>query len=390
MKRNSRLRSSIGLMSAMFLILACTFTVEVLPTETPVAPTFTPDLPEDLPTATFTEPVPTVELLAATPTLISIRLGMTSMLEIFMNVQGGEVPRAVAFTPDGSVVAAAGGNTEDFGIYLWEVATGKPIGILGGHAAFISGQAFSHDGHMLVSVSEDGTAKVWDWRNGDQIKTLEFSSGVYSVRFSPDGQTLAIGGVDEPVGDIRNAAIWTFAVGSWNPMLKYSEYWNVSGMAYSPDGRWLVGGGTSRNVQVWRTSDGTRVYTLNHSHQVGDIAISPDGSTVATATCINVVNQECSEGGIWLWDLVTGKLLRKLSGFPNVVEGVEFTADGSMLIGASRDGVLQFFSTTDYQPVFEAAPPGGNGVLALSSDSGLLATATNSGEVRLWKVVYRP
>ena len=55
MKGITRLHSGIGLVLAAFLILSCTFSVEVLPTETPVPATFTPDLPDDLPTATFTE-----------------------------------------------------------------------------------------------------------------------------------------------------------------------------------------------------------------------------------------------------------------------------------------------------------------------------------------------
>jgi WD40 repeat protein len=83
-------------------------------------------------------------------------------------------------------------------------------------------------------------------------------------------------------------------------------------------------------------------------------------------------------------------LLNKLSGFPNIVENVAFSADGSLLIAASRDGTLRVYSTVDYLPTFEANPPGGNGVLALSPDSGLLATGGRNGEVRLWKVVYRP
>jgi WD40 repeat protein len=296
----------------------------------------------------------------------------------------------VAFTRDNAYVAEAGGNTDDFDIRIWEVATGNPVSTMAGHTDFIAALAFSPDGQLLVSVSDDGTARIWDWRDGDQLKTLEFPGGVYSVRFSPDGQTLAIGGVDEPENQILHAAIWTFAVGSWEPRLKFYEFWNVTSMDYSPDGGVLVGGGTSRNVQVWRASNATVMYTLNHAHQVGDIAISPDGSTVATATCITVVNYECNEGGIWLWDLSSGRLLRKLSGFPHGVESVEFTADGSMLLAAARYGMLRFYSTADYSSVYEMTPPDGNSVLTLSADSKLLATASNNGEVRLWKVVYRP
>lgn len=385
MKRHRHLNSLLVCIAAMIALLACTFTVDVLPTPTPVQPTFTMAAPTftPVPVDTFVPPSPT-------PTLISIQMGVTYMLENFMTLEGGEVPRSVVFSPDNAVVAAAGGNRDDFAIRVWDVATGAPIGILGGHTGFIAALAFSPDGQLLVSVSDDGTAKIWDWRNGDQLKTLEFPGGVYSVLFSRDGQTLAIGGVDEPENQILHAAIWTFAVGSWEPRLKFYEFWNVTSMAYSPDGGVLVGGGTSRNVQVWRTSDASVIYTLNHAHQVGDIAITPDGSTVATATCMTVVNYECTDGGIWLWDLPSGRLLRKLSGFPHGVESVEFTADGSMLIAAARYGMLRFYSTADYTSVYETTPPDGNSVLTLSADSGLLATASNNGEVRLWKVVYRP
>ncbi len=387
MNPNRRWQSSLVFISTTILLLACTFSVEVLSTPIPMAATVTATLAEPtftpVPVASFVAPLPT-------PTLIAIRMGMTSMLENFLTLQGGETPRSVVFSPDNSVVAEAGGNTDDFAIRLWDVPTGQPIGVINGHTSYVAGLAFSPDGQMLVSVSDDGMAKVWDWRTGELLKQLEFSHGVYSVRFSPDGQTLAIGGVDETINQVSHAAVWTFAVGSWEPRAKFPEFINVTSMAYSPAGGVLVGGGTSRNVQVWRASDAALIFTLNHAHQVSDIAISPDGSTVATATCITVVNYECSDGGIWLWDLPSGKLLKKISGLPNFVENVQFTADGSMLIASTRDGMLRFYSTPDYASVFETTPPNGNSVLTLSPDSGLLATASNNGEVRLWKVVYRP
>jgi len=312
------------------------------------------------------------------------------MLEIFTSFGEGEAPRSLAFTPDGTVLASAGGNNEDFAIRLWDVASGQSIGKLDGHSGIVWGVAFSPDGQMLVSVSSDATAKIWDWRNGTLLQSLDFPAEVVSVSFSPDGQILAVGGVDEPQGDVQNAAIWTFSVGSWKPLLKFPEYWNITAMVYSPDGRWLVGGGTSRNVQIWRTGDGTSIFTLNHAHQALDAAISPDGSTVATATCQITTNDECTEGGVWLWNLSTGRLINKLRGFPDVVESVTFSVDGSSLIAASRDGMLRVYATSDYQPQFEATPPGGNGIMTLSPDGGLLATGGANGAVHLWKIVYRP
>jgi len=307
-----------------------------------------------------------------------------------MTVTEDEDVRSLAFSPDGTVLAAAGGNANDFAIHLWDVAGGQLIDTLSGHAGIIWGLAFSPDGRLLASVSSDMTAQIWDWRNSNVLKTLNFPGEVSSVSFSPDGQVLAVGGVDEAQGQVQNAAVWTYSVGSWTPLIKFPEYINVATMAYSPRGGTLVGGGTSRNVQVWRTSDGRSVFTLNHAHQVSKVAISPDGSTVATGTCIDIVNDECSDGGIWLWDLPSGRLIRTLNGFPDIVENLAFSADGSLLIAGSRDGTLRVYTTSNYGSTFETNVSGGISAMALSADSGMLASGSLSGEVHFWKNVYRP
>jgi WD40 repeat protein len=372
------------------VLAACSFSVEIMsPAATlPAAPSPTA---APLMTASPTPTFPPTEISSLpTPTLISIREGTYPLLEIVTSVGDLELPRALAFSPDGAVLAAAGGNTEDFAIHLWDVVTGSKIGTLGGHSDIVWGLAFSSDGQMLVSVSSDGTAIVRDWRNGDILKVLNFPGEVVSVSFSPDGQTLAVGGVDEPVNQVQNAAIWTFTVGSWEPQVKFAEYWNIQVMNFSPDGALLAGGGTSRNVQVWRASDGTPLYTLNHAHQVARAAVSPDGSTLATGTCATVVNESCREGSVWLWDLPSGRLLRKLAGLTTIVDGLAYTADGTSLLVGTRDGLVRIYATSDYEPRFEIFSPGGISALALSVDNGLLATAGGDGKVHIWKVVYRP
>jgi len=386
MKHHKFLLSVTFLIVSSLLLAACSFKAEILPTFTPV-----PSLafPISLP-ATETPAPPTSIPPSPTPTLILIREGTEYLLENFMTVTEDEDVRSLAFSPDGTVIAAAGGNNDDFAVHLWDTATGQLTGILGGHTDIVWGLAFSPDGEMLASVSRDHTAIIYDWGNAEIIKVLNFPGEVDSVSFSPDGQMLAIGGVDKPQGQVGMAAIWTYSVGSWEPSIKYSEYINVVTLAYSPRGGTLVGGGTSRNVQVWRTSDGASVFTLNHAHQVSKIAISPDGSTVATGTCIDVVNDECSDGGIWLWDLPSGRLLMKLNGFPNIVDNLVFSADGSLLIAGSRDGTLRAYTTSNYLSTFETNVVGGISAMALSSDSGMLVTGNLGGEVHFWKNVYHP
>jgi WD40 repeat protein len=69
---------------------------------------------------------------------------------------------------------------------------------------------------------------------------------------------------------------------------------------------------------------------------------------------------------------------------------VAFSADGSTLIAASRDGTLRFYETSGYQSIFEFTSPDGISAMTVSPDGGFLATGSVNGQVQLWKIVYHP
>jgi len=370
--------------AAAILGLACTLPGGLgalsRPTATPTRPaeTSTPAAP---PSAT---PVPpTARPPSPTPLSPVIGVDTIGALSIFVSFGQGETLRTLAFSPDGSALASAAGNNEDFAVRLWETGSGLPLRVLQGHTSIVWSVAFSPDGQFLASASSDGTAKVWDWRTGSLLKSLDFPNEVVSVVFSPDSQTMAVGGVD----GWPNATVWTWSVASWQPLMELSEFWNIPALAYSPDGQWLVGGGTSRNVRVWSTGDSEPLFTLHHSGQVSSVAISPDGTTAAAGLCeASAANAECTRGAVWLWDLRTGTLIEKLSDFSDGVEDVAFSVDGSWFIGGSRDGMLRAYRTSGVEPILVVRSPGGIGALALSPDGRFLATGSARGEIHLWRI----
>ena len=144
-------------------------------------------------------------------------------------------------------------------------------------------------------------------------------------------------------------------------------------------------------MRVWQTSDGAQQFILYHAHQVGSIAISPDGSTIATGTCQRTIEtSQCVDGAIWLWDTATGHRIDELAGFPEVVVDVEFSHDGSLAIGGSRDGTLRVYDTSTHQPVLVTTSSVGSSPaaiieMAISSDGRFLATGGN-GRINLWRV----
>src|SRR5919112_1546663 len=111
MKQHKWIQLVLGLLLTALVLDACTFSVEIVSTPSvQVTSTFLPTgtMSPDFLKINPPSPIPTNfarPASSATPTLISIRADTTPMLEIVWNVQAGEMVRALAFTPDGTVLA---------------------------------------------------------------------------------------------------------------------------------------------------------------------------------------------------------------------------------------------------------------------------------------------
>ncbi|MFZ0548063.1 MAG: protein kinase, partial [Candidatus Promineifilaceae bacterium] len=244
----------------------------------------------------------------------------------------------LAVNPDGTILAAGSG----IGVWLYDIANLEPITLLEGHIAPVRAVAWSPDGHLLASASDDSSIKIWDVDSNQEIHMLTGHHGsVKTVVWSPDGHYLASGGEDNLVyiwdveseeaiialeghgGPIRmvswphgdsdriatasedgTAVVWD--VGSGEPVLSLPHETIVEGVLWSADDAHLYTGADDGMVRVWESSTGDAVAEwMAHEFGLITMALSPDGSRLVTTG---------NDGYLRLWEPETGFGLAEYGG----------------------------------------------------------------------------
>jgi WD40 repeat protein len=281
-------------------------------------------------------------------------------------------PAAVAFSPDGSLLAAA----DDSNVHVWEVATGNMVHVLKGHAAGVQAVAFSPDGKTLASGSQDGSTWLWDPASGKERRRLgrEKGDAVHCVLFSPDGKMLAAGSVGPAV------RLWDVAAGKAMGALGAGAGVVGRTLAFAADGRTLTAGCADGTVRVWQVATGKEMRRWQAcTYGVRALALSPDGKLLATAGL--------GEGAVRLWDAATGREVGTRGGPRGTVEVVAFTTDGKGLLSCSRDQVARRWDLPagTVRQSFAVPCPRERLAFALSPDRKTLATGGwDDRTVRLW------
>jgi WD40 repeat protein/transcriptional regulator with XRE-family HTH domain len=295
---------------------------------------------------------------------------------------------SVAFSPDGKLLAAA---EADGYVRLWNPVTGQAVGAPlpadTGPVGGVNEVAFSPDGKLLAAV--DGGGYVWLWNPATrQAVGAPFlavaNGGVNGMTFSPDGKLLATADGD---GTVR---LWNpvtgQAVGAPLPADAGPDG-GVNGAAFSPDGKLLASADTAGYVRLWNPVTGQAVGAPLPAVTGGvyGVAFSPDGKLLATAG---------ADGTVRLWDPATRQASRApLPAVTGGVYGVAFSADGRLLASAGGDGTVRLWDPATRQPAgvlpAETGPGSRVNGVAFSPDGKLLATANGDGTAGLWDPVTR-
>jgi len=378
---------------------------------------------------------------------------------------------SLAFSPDGSLLAVCGGSFDDdvslddkirqLGesttgpgrLKVWDVKTGALKFDLAGHDNQANAVAFSPDGNLLASAgnwrdaSEAGTgAIIWDALNGTQVCRIrvEANGGTHSVAFSPNSKLVAIGSVtfdkdkanDSATGVVRLAHAATGIV-DWQQTV---PGW-LGPVAFTPDGKSVAVLSAGRSIRFLDAETGKEKNSFQSADYAderwNDFAIAANGHMLA----VGGIDAEANRRGfVEFWTLDGGSAeSEKTSGSNSsqspaatnatprfvhqfatdmTVKTIAYSADGKRIaiandspsILAHEDGSfsvvgntkpeveiidaetgnciisLPLTTSTEEKRLFatERVPPFHVKALAFSPDGTVLAIGTSIGQVKLF------
>jgi WD40 repeat protein len=257
---------------------------------------------------------------------------------------------AEAFSPDGAILAAAGGP-HNSATYLRDVDSRDKIAILNDHdGSSVESVSFSPDGKTVATNDKNGSVYLWTLPHGPRTTSVS----------SP-------GSVSPPGGP------------------------NSDTVAFSPRGTTLAMGGSDGQAYLFNTAThSTRTLAAPDSSGITSLAFSPSGALLAASE---------KDGATYVWNVRNGRRISLDNPDGSGIESMAFSANGKWLATGDGDGTTYLWNLAakNYQnnpakslpnPRRGAASVAGYGVfsVAFSPNSNTLATTDTNGHIYLWPV----
>ena len=314
--------------------------------------------------------------------------------------------------------------------YLWQLFHEDRL-TLRVHEGRFTDVVFSPDGPTLAGLQGNGRIQLWDRHTGRSRRTigvgtrdghsdLRPTSGAHALAFSPDGRRIAGPGPD--------ARLVLYAVDTGQPIFRFEgDPRAILDLAWSPDGRTLVGAHSALSMRVWDAREGHLIHNRfgRHEAPVASVAISPDGRTLASASYDRTVKlwnpgdtvrpravlnghtdevravafspdgRRIASGGLdrtlRIWDARSGSMLAVIWGHTGSVRSLAYLPDGVRVVTGSADETVRVWDTATGQELRRFKGHTDEVVaVAASPDGRDIASASDDLTVRVWDAASLP
>jgi len=257
---------------------------------------------------------------------------------------------------------------------IWDAKDGTLLRTLRGHSAFVTNVDISRDGRLVATSARDGSARLWDAATGRSLFT--FPGGRVdnsAVQFSLDSSKLLIGKSDGEV------STWDTSTGE-----QIRHYCNTSYVSCLEDAYFVLDGkyvlannAKEEKIFIWDEANGQLAKELKTSGINYATTITPDGKKVLAGG---------DEGHLWQWDYETGESDGHKSAHFATIVRLSFSPNGQLFLTGSLDGYAKMW---DYKTgkVLQTLHHGDGVITAVFSPDGkTVLTASYDWTARLWDV----
>ncbi len=336
----------------------------------------------------------------ALPPRSFLRIGTTKL-------RHGDRILCLAYSPDGKVLAAGGGNDP---LRLWNPKTGELIQTI--NEPWVQAVAYTSTGGTLFFGGYQKHIRSWNFELKKEAARFDgHKATVQSLAVSPDNSTLVSGGQD---GEI---IVWILSTKTRHNGFKGRHADAVTALAFDPtNANIFVSAGSDRVIKLWDVETNQTRLQFNAGCVVSAVAFSPDGKTLYSAGDDHLIRRWDIESGkqtgafkghngpvvsliaqgdavisgaldktIRIWDAQTTKQRKSIPRSQGDGDALALTAAGDFLATAGINNVIRIFDAKiGKEVIYAPGAPAGLVGLALSADQQRLASITSDGQILVW------
>jgi WD40 repeat protein len=223
---------------------------------------------------------------------------------------------SICFSRDGRLMAS---GASDKTIIVWDSVFNFKKSFEG-HSGKVNALLFDPSKRFLISGGDDRQILLWSIEKGTVVKKVDNQFAVHSFAQSNDLRSLYVAG-NEPV-------IKVYTIGTWQITKTFLGHTDiVNDIDISSNGQYMISGSNDKTARIWDLKTGKEIRKLGvECWKIQAVAFSRDSKYAATG---------CNDGNIKIWEVETGKLITHIESTGENIKDLFFSKFGNQILSAA-------------------------------------------------------